>query len=385
VLYLLVISGVFAATVFGVAPAAIAQLTILHSFGDGTVPHDGRTPSDGLVQAPDGNFYGVTLSHATSPYPGGVIFQISPSGTYRIAENYNHPFFTDVPTYYKKELVGTYFGRLAKHAGVVFSLTGYPNGPWRSHVWHIFTGAPSDGRNPIGRLILGSDGNLYGVSNNGGSANLGTIYKVDPKSHQVTIVYSFAGSSPAGSPYTSLLLAADGNYYGAAAPAVTNPGEIYKMTPGGDVTTFYQFTGIEYPSGPLIQGSDGNFYGTGGGITSGVAFVYQLTTGGVFTVLHTFKPPGKHMGVVTLGVVQGSTGNLYGTTNTDGTAGKGTVYEVSTDGSTFNVLHNFGDGSVQNDGEFPAGILTVGSDDNLYGVTIGGGSAGNGTVFKISP
>jgi uncharacterized repeat protein (TIGR03803 family) len=72
-------------------------------------------------------------------------------------------------------------------------------------------------------------------------------------------------------------------------------------------------------------------------------------------------------------------------TNTDGTAGKGTVYEVSTDGSIFVVLHNFGDGSLPNDGAYPDGTLTVGADGNLYGVTTRGGSAGNGIVFKISP
>jgi uncharacterized repeat protein (TIGR03803 family) len=310
---------------------------------------------------------------------GGVIFRIKPSGTYSIAENFSGPYCDYAPLYYNKKLIGSYFGRLAKKAGVVFSLTGYPNGPWRSHIWHIFTGEPSDGKTPIGRLILGSDGNLYGVTDIGGTANLGTIYKVDPKSHQVTIVYSFAGSSPAGSPVTSLLLAADGNYYGGAAQPAPGAGEIYKMTPNGDVSTFYQFSGAESPASPLIQGSDGNFYGAGFGISGGFTFVFKLTTAGVLTVLHTFTTAD------TLGVVQGPNGYLYGLTNVDGTAKKGTVYEVSTDGSTFNVLHNFGDGSVKNDGADPDGILTVGTDSNLYGVTTFGGSAGRGTVFRISP
>jgi uncharacterized repeat protein (TIGR03803 family) len=372
-----IVTAALVITLFGTAPRAIAQLTILHNFGDGTVPNDGSTPLDGLMQTPDGSFYGVTLSHVLGR--GGVIFRINPSGTYSIAENFNGPYCDYVPLYYNKELIGAYIGRLAKKAGVVFSLTGYPNGPWSSHIWHIFTGQPNDGKTPVGRLILGSDGNLYGVTDIGGTANLGTIYKVDPTSHQVTIVYSFAGSSPVGPPVTSLLLAADGNYYGGTSPSVPSPGEIYKMTPSGHVSTFYQFSGIGSAGGPLIQGSDGNFYGVGFAISGSFTSVFKLTKAGVLTVLHTFTTADS------LGVVQGPNGYLYGVTNVDGTAKKGTVYEVSTDGSTFNVLHNFGDGSVKNDGASPDGILTVGTDNNLYGVTTFGGSAGHGTVFKISP
>jgi hypothetical protein len=108
--------------------------------------------------------------------------------------------------------------------------------------------------------------------------------------------------------------------------------------PNGDVTTFYQFTGSRYPSSPLIQGSDGSFYGAAGGLSSGGSFVYKLSTGGVLKVLHQFIPGKKQFGIDTAGVVQGPNGNLYGLTNTDGTATEGTVYEVSTDGSTFDAI-----------------------------------------------
>jgi uncharacterized repeat protein (TIGR03803 family) len=382
--YLLLLSGGFAIALFGAVPGAVAQLTILHSFGDGTVPNDGSDPRDGLIQTPDGTFYGVTLFHAGRAGARGVIFSITSSGTYSIPKNYAHPSFTSAPLYYNKKLIGTYYGQNAKNAGVLFSLSGYPNGPWLSHVWHVFTGEPADGEDPVGRLILGSDGNLYGVTEIGGSANQGTIYKVNPKSHAVEIVYSFPSNSSLLRPSTGLLLAADGNFYGAAEAVGNNPGEIYKMTPSGAVTTFYQFTGSGFPWGALIQGSDGNFYGTAVGTSSNMSFVYRLTPRGVLKVLHKFTPT-QGPGVITTGVVQGPNGYLYGLSWGDGTGGMGTVYELSTDGSTFNVLHYFGDGSVPNDGKDPDGILTVGTDGNLYGVTTSGGSAGNGTVFKISP
>jgi uncharacterized repeat protein (TIGR03803 family) len=77
--------------------------------------------------------------------------------------------------------------------------------------------------------------------------------------------------------------------------------------------------------------------------------------------------------------------NLYGVTGQGGTAGFGVIFEISTNSSTYTILHNFGDGSVANDGKDPVGPLVVGKDKNLYGTTTAGGSAGLGTVFKITP
>lgn len=125
----------------------------------------------------------------------------------------------------------------------------------------------------------------------------------------------------------------DGNFYDGAG-AGSFPDEIFKMVPGGKATTFYTFPGNQFMTGPLIQGADGN---------------------------------------------------LYGLTGIGGSTGKGTVFQLSTDASSFNVLHNFNDGSVPNDGQTPIGVLTVGADNNLHGTTDYGGSAGLVTVFKISP
>lgn len=171
------------------------------------------------------------------------------------------------------------------------------------------------------------------------------------------------------------MLAKDGNYYGTTMSVY---GGIFEMTPDGTVTEIYTFT-AGWPNA-LIQGTDGNFYGTTGSITDGV--VFKMTSDHVVSVLHTFGQgtDGQFAG----GLVQGPTGNLYGTTGLGGSADQGTIYEITTDGSSYNILHNFGDGSVINDGNNP-GPLVVGSDNNLYGTTSIGGVSNNGTVFKISP
>jgi uncharacterized repeat protein (TIGR03803 family) len=360
-----------------------AQVTILHSFGDGTVPNDGVNPQASLIQAPDGNFYGVSVE--ASLKTGGAVFQITPAGVLTVIKSFakRQDSFQSL-LYYKGSLVGVRAGPLRRSNGDVFAVTGYPNGRWVLDDWHIFSGGPSDGMVPQGNLILGSDGDLFGTTYIGGSAGEGSVYKIDPNTHQLTILDSFSGLSPICFPVSALVQANDGNFYGASEGSF--PGGVFKMTANGKVMTFFVFPGNSYPTGPLIQGGDGNFYGTSADESSPLQqYVFKLTPGAVFTVLHTFLSPKPDARLGTYGVIQGPNGNLYGVTEIGGTAGKGTVFELSTDGSSYNVLHNFGDGSLQNDGQLPVANLVVGADNNLYGVTFSGGSAGLGTVYKISP
>ena len=80
------------------------------------------------------------------------------------------------------------------------------------------------------------------------------------------------------------------------------------------------------------------------------------------------------------GLVQGSDGYLYGTTLIGGTNGAGTVFKISASGA-FMSLYSF---TGNNDGGYPFDGLVQGSDGNFYGTTEGGGTNGFGTVFKIN-
>jgi uncharacterized repeat protein (TIGR03803 family) len=135
---------------------------------------------------------------------------------------------------------------------------------------------------------------------------------------------------------------------------------------------------------PLIQARDGNFYGMSGEGIAGLSStpsVFRMTPNGVVTILHTFGQGSD--GAFPMGTVfQGPNGHLYGTTFLGGTAGKGIIFEISTNGKSYAILHNFGDGTVPNDGLNPTGTL-IGHDHNLFGTTEEGGSAGLGTVFKF--
>ena len=158
----------------------------------------------------------------------------------------------------------------------------------------------------------------------------------------------------------------------------------------GTLTDLYDFSGGsdgEYLFNGLVQGSDGNLYGTtaNGGDASGHGTVYQITPAGVLTTLYRFTG-GSDGANPYAGLVQGSDGNLYGTTVNDGANGfGGTVYRISHAGA-LTTLYSFTGG---NDGAYPYGTLVQGSDGNFYGttygITSGDGTRSYGTVFEITP
>jgi uncharacterized repeat protein (TIGR03803 family) len=253
----------------------------------------------------------------------------------------------------------------------------------------------NDGKVPVEPLIVGPDGYLYGVTEFGGANSGGVAYKLNPVNHKVTIVHAFSGSG-LNYPY-SLLLGQDGNFYGVAGG--NSRTAIFKMTPAGRVTTLNTFTNSPINLS-LMQASDGNFYGTTqladtGANRYGVVFKMTGTPPSMtVTILHSFGqgndgrfPDGP--------LVLAPNGNLYGETEAGGTGpdidGDGTIYEISTDGSTYTVVHNFNDGSIPNDGSEPEGGLTLGPDNNLYGATFAGGAYGPepsirlGTLFRVTP
>lgn len=99
------------------------------------------------------------------------------------------------------------------------------------------------------------------------------------------------------------------------------------------------------------------------------------------SVLHEF--PGADTAVALGGLTAGADGLLYGTTSGGGVGG-GTVFRIATDGSGFEVLHTFGDGSVADDGLNPGyGALLQDAAGLFYGTTIQGGAYGEGTLFQL--
>jgi len=136
-----------------------------------------------------------------------------------------------------------------------------------------------------------------------------------------------------------------------------------------------------YPVAGLLQGSDGALYGTaqsGGSLGNGT--VFKLNPDGTgFTVLKNFDSSTTG-GYPQAGLLQGTDGALYGTASQGGSLGYGTVFKLNPDGTGFTVLKNFDNSTTG--GYLHAGLLQ-GTDGALYGTAYQGGSSGVGTVFRL--
>ena len=148
--------------------------------------------------------------------------------------------------------------------------------------------------------------------------------------------------------------------------------------------------------GSLIQGSDGNFYGTtfvsseGNQSLPNGGTVFSVTPKGQFSLLHTFLPGVKNNypnGNNPGSIMEGSDGNFYGLTFNGGVPGHGVLYRVGRK-SGFKVIHSFCSATNCADGYIPE-MMVAGTDGNLYGLTVAGGTgncfAGCGTIFRVVP
>lgn len=272
-------------------------------------------------------------------------------------------------------------------------------------VLYTFDGA--DGAIPIGGLLQGTGGELYGTASfGGGTSGEGAVFKITPGG-SLTTLYNFCPqggrSCPDGAvPKAKMVQGSDGNFYGTTAGGgAHNVGTIFKITPSGALTTLHSFDGADGsdPQG-LVQGTDGNFYGTailGGRGHGPLCFgkedlrcgtVFKITPGGVFKTLYSFCSQGGNK--CTDGadpdaeLVQGADGNFYGITVNGGAdgcgSGCGTVFKI-TPGGGLTMLHDFD----ETDGQYPVGALAQGTDGNFYGTTSYGGTDGDGTIYKITP
>jgi uncharacterized repeat protein (TIGR03803 family) len=237
---------------------------------------------------------------------------------------------------------------------------------------------------PWSGLVRGADGQLYAAVKEAGNA-WGSIIRIDPASPApvLTTVYVFSNTADGRYPVGELILGSDGNFYGTTSEGgASDSGTVFRITPAGVLTTLASFSGAngKKPWAGLIEGSDGNFYGTtlaGGSADKGT--VFRLTPAGALTTLVSFnelngsQPYG--------GLVEGSDGAFYGTTSGGGAeaAAQGTLFRLTLvppgPGGTWSgdvtTLFSFG-APLSTAGARPLGALLRANDGNLYGATSGG-------------
>jgi uncharacterized repeat protein (TIGR03803 family) len=423
----------------------------IYSFNGGA---DGEEPI-GVIVGKNGALFGTTFSGGSSQCtddttwtePCGTIFELAPTGEtwqYHVLfafEGIPGGAFPDGPLV--SDSSGTLYvttskgGRIAYGDGTVFALSppADAGGTWKATVPYIFGMHPSKGGfgpfNPIGGLLLGPKGTLFGVTHYDDyfftQYTGGALFELAPPTgpgedwteHNL---FSFQSSSSPGDIPVGGLIANDSTLYGTLSQGGTaGCGAVFQATPAGEnpytVVTLHEFAGAPDGCGPtsaLTLGPGGVLYGTtpNGGIASppcpsnGCGVVFQLTppasSGAAWTeaVIYSFTGVNGDGAFPTSAVVLGADGALYGTTpgggsvaasnpacSVSGLSGCGTAFKLtpSQPGAAWieTVLYNFTD--ENGGGAYPGPFLTPTGSGGFYGTTAQGGAAGYGTVFEIKP
>jgi uncharacterized repeat protein (TIGR03803 family) len=253
---------------------------------------------------------------------------------------------------------------------------------------YSFGASATDGEEPYSGLIMDSAGSLYGTTYRGGANSLGTVFKISASGTE-SVLYSFGASASDGvNPHGGLIMDSAGNLYGTTSSggaSGSDMGTAFKISVSGSESILYSF-GVapdgEEPEAGLIMDSAENLYGTteAGGVHGGDGTVFKIASG-TETVLYSFGASATDGQQPEADLIMDSAGNLYGTTQSGGANGRGTVFKIASGTEAF--LYSFG--ATATDGQQPEADLIMDSAGNLYGTTAGGGANGHGTIFKIGP
>ncbi len=298
-----------------------------------------------------------------------VVVAAAPQGAQARTYKVIHDFCQDAPTCRdgvypndvmldgKGRLFGTTYQGGANDKGVVFVLKPNKEGGYTYKALYDFCPATgcADGRHPYGGLIVDGEGNVFGTTYDGGANNKGVVFALlydgAAKAYTYKVLYSFCAQANC----------ADG----------------------------------AYPSTTLTIDEAGNLFGvTYYGATDGAGVIFKLApnkkkTRWTFTALHSFA---EHT-YPYLTLLLDKSGNLYGSSNQDGSRGRGTVFKLAFNKSkgtyAFRTLHNFcTEGGDCSEGAYPyAGNvpLVMLEDGSLIGTAETGGAQDSGVVFKLTP
>jgi len=356
--------------------------TTLYNFTGGS---DGGNPYAGVIQNQSGNLYGTTAYGGLYGY--GVVYEVSSSGSetvlYPFTDNTNGGIpWASVIRDSKGNLYGTTSYGYGD-CGVVFQV----DTAGTETVLHTFYGGASDGCYPLQGVIMDKKGNLYGTTYHGGASNQGTVFRLTPNGTE-TLLHSFAGGPSDGAMPTfgHLLMDKAGNLYGVTEEGGSSRvGVLYKLTTKKQETLLHSFAGHSsdgcYPLGSVSMDKAGNLYGTTyacGSSNNGT--VWRVSKNGTETILHNFAGGSSDGCHTYAGVVMDSTDNLYGNTYGCGANTYGTIWRLSANG-TLTLLHSFD----RTDGDAPIGELLRTTEGELFGTTYGGGSYDCGTVWSYVP
>ena len=388
------------ATFILVASTTAQSESTLYTFTGGS---DGSGPFGSLISDSAGNFYGTTDAGGVSG-GYGVVFEISPVSGGGWSESVLYAFtggsngqgpFAGLVFGTAGNLYGTTNFGGTHNMGTVFELSPFGGG-WTQQVLYSFTGS-HDGAFPNCSLVIDSAGNLYGTTEAGGSANLGTVFELSPVAgggwSETTILN---GTSARGNAFRGVTFDNHGSLYtNAAAGGPSNNGTIIRLSPvssgwaSGVIYTFLGGADGSQPASGLTFQAPGRIFGTtesGGAHNFGTAYELTPASGGLWnkTILYDFGVVGVDTVYPTNPLTIGSVGQLYSASGSGGSGGGGTAYELAKVGGIWKekILYNFPNGGGVGS---PNGGVALDSAGNLYGTGHNGGAFGAGGVYEIVP
>jgi len=241
-----------------------------------------------------------------------------------------------------------------------------------------------EGTSFVGEPCEAANGKLYGMTSTGGTFGFGIIYEYDPSNNAYKKLFDFnsiGGKLPLG----SLIQASNGKFYGMTSQGGTNDlGTLFEFNiVNNTFNKKIDFDGINKgsnPEGSLVQASNGKLYGmtpSGGSDYQGVLFDFNpnnYTFNKIlnFTGNNGSKPHGS--------LIEASNGKLYGLTREGGIGNSGILFEYTLSQDTVIVKYKFGPAN----GRYPNGSLMQASNGKLYGLTSRGGTDDKGTIFKYN-
>jgi len=365
--------------------------TLVYNFAGGS---KGLQPGD-IVVTPDGSILGAAYYGS---YASSLLFNYT-DGTKTVLHRFPEPEGSQ-PEFPQGLLLSrngdTLYGTTASggsHSdicepwvgcGIAFS---YDLTTGKYKTMHEFQGP--DGAGPVGIQVLDSAGNLYGLTNGGGTN--GTFYEITAAGAE-KVLYSF-GPAPDGMYPGWGPVLAGGDYYGVTIGGGANTcnnggcGTVFKITPSGKETVLYNFTGGSDGQNPdvIVGPYKGNLYGLSRTQDNTTAAIFEINAAGDFSIAYN----GSYVSQLAF-IIMGTDGNLYassagGDVSADAPNGFGQILKLTPTGGgngTVTVLHEFDntDGSMLN--PFQDLVLHGGL---LYGTTNYGGSSDHGVIYKLKP
>jgi len=359
-------------------------------------------PAAGLVMDAQGNLFGTTIGVGLpffdgSPSSDGSVFEL-PSGSNTILTLATFNLAGDNGSAPQSSLIidrtGNLFGTTPAGGNDTFGGTVFRvDGATHELTDIVQTGRLSQTAAPAGSPLFDAQGNLFVAAAKGGPSANGSVFKIAAGTNAVSTVALFNGTNGLA-PGGGLIADAQGNLFGttsqggpafSAASGTVGAGTVYEITADTHslitLANFDSAGGGFKPVGDLVRDKNGDLFGvTQFGGASGKGTVFEVVAGsGKVTALASFDGP--HGSEPLAGLLLDAQGNLFGTTSAGGANDFGTVFELHAGADAVSTLVNFD----KTDGHSPLGSLISDGHGHLFGTTENGGSAGQGSIFELTP